>query len=343
MKRLLFYFFLILALSSCVTSNILLDVQRPADITVSQDIQNVVVINRSRPSEENLAGNIIEGIISGEGIGYDREGADYCVEGLSDILLNSDRYILKNTRGMELKGTGTANFPPPLDKNIVKDICASYDADALLVLETFDSDSRIQLGKPFTRNKKVKGKKVKELRYPATLIMEIQSGWRIYEAQNQTIVDENRFLEVKEFKSYGVSSDQAIRRLPSKSIAIKESGIFAGRKYGKRISPTWVKVNRAYFIGKNESLKLAHSHVKNKDWDSAIKIWKDLLDNPDQKTSRRSAYNMAVASEFKGGLDIAIEWAIKSQKLGEKKASRYINLLHIRKKNKKKLKQQLNN
>ena len=84
-------------------------------------------------------------------------------------------------------------------------------------------------------------------------------------------------------------------------------------------------------------------HQMNKDWDSAIKIWKDLLDNPDQKTSRRSAYNMAIASEVKGGIDTAIEWAVRSEKLGEKKASRYIKLLHIRKKNKKKLKQQLSN
>ena len=67
-------------LSSCVTSSVILDVQRPADITVSQDIQNVVIVNRSRPSKENLTGNIVEGLISGEGIGHDRNGAEYCME-----------------------------------------------------------------------------------------------------------------------------------------------------------------------------------------------------------------------------------------------------------------------
>ena len=53
--------------------------QRPADITVSQDIQNVVIVNRSRPSKENLTGKIVEGLISGEGIGHDRNGAEYCM------------------------------------------------------------------------------------------------------------------------------------------------------------------------------------------------------------------------------------------------------------------------
>ena len=42
-------------------------------------------MNRSRPSKDNLAGNIVEGLISGEGIGYDRKGAEYCVEGLASI------------------------------------------------------------------------------------------------------------------------------------------------------------------------------------------------------------------------------------------------------------------
>tara|TARA_B110000196_G_scaffold60158_1_gene50113 strand:+ start:497 stop:655 length:159 start_codon:yes stop_codon:yes gene_type:complete len=52
---------------------------------------------------------------------------------------------------------------------------------------------------------------------------------------------------------------------------------------------------------------------------------------------------MAIASEIKGGLDAAIEWAKKSQQLGEKKAYSYINVLHRRKMDEKKLKQQLNN
>jgi pentatricopeptide repeat protein len=343
MKKIFTGLLIISVLSSCVTSSVVLDVQRPADITVSQDIQNVVIVNRSRPSKENLTNNIVEGLISGEGIGYDRKGAEYCIEGLSNMLLKSERYTLKNTGGMELKGTGTAAFPIPLDWNEVISICGSYDGDALLVLETFDSDSRTIVGKPIARTRKRKGVKVKELRYPATLIMEIQSGWRIYDVKNRNIVDENRFTEVKEFKAYGSSHDDAIRHLLSKSSAIKESGIFAGQQYGFRISPMWVKVRRTYFTGKHDDLKMAKSYVKHGDWDAAIEIWKDLVNNSDKKIARRSTYNMAIASEIKGGLDTAIEWAHKAKKLGEKKAHNYINVLHIRKMNEEKLKQQLNN
>jgi hypothetical protein len=51
---------------------------------------------------------------------------------------------------------------------------------------------------------------------------------------------------------------------------------------------------------------------------------------------------MAIASEIKGGLDAAIEWAKKAKNLGEKKAYNYINVLNRRKIDKEKLKQQLN-
>ena len=343
MKGIFCGFLIIFTLSSCVTSTVVLDVQRPADITISQNIKNLVIVNRSRPSKENLVENIAEGLISGEGIGYDRRGAEYCIEGLSNMLLDSERYRLKNPGGIELKGTGTAAFPDPLDWNEVISICGSYDGDALLVLETFDSDSRIVAGDPITRTRKVKGVKIKELRYPAVLIMEIQAGWRIYDVQNKNIVDENRFTDMKEFEAYGSSHDDAIRRLPSKSRAIKESGFFAGQNYGFRISPIWVKVRRTYFSGKYDDLKLAKSYVKAGNWDLAIEIWKDLLNHPEEKIARRATYNMAIASEIKGGLDTAIEWANKARKLGEKKAHNYINLLHIRKMNEEKLKKQLNN
>ncbi|HIG32235.1 MAG TPA: tetratricopeptide repeat protein [Flavobacteriales bacterium] len=343
LKKLFFGLLIVAGLSACTTSSVLVNIQRPADITVSQDIQNVVVVNRSRPSKDNLAGNIVEGLISGEGIGADRKGAEYCVDGLVNMLTNSERFTLKNIDGIELKGTGTSAFPIPLDWNEVKSLCGSYDSDALLVLETFDSDSWIRLGAPVTRTRKVKKIKIKELRYPAILTMNVESGWRIYDVNKKQIIDENKFTEVKEFTAWGNNPEEAQLNLPSKRRAIQESGLFAGKQYGFRISPMWIKVSRTYYTGKSDDLKLAKSYVKSGDWDAAIEIWKDLVNNPDDKIARRSAYNMAIASEIKGGLDTAIEWASKSEKLGEKKAYRYINVLHIRKKNEEKLKQQLNN
>ena len=341
-KQFIFGILVIAGLSSCTTSSVLVNVQRPADITIPQDIQNVVVVNRSRPSKDNLAGNIIEGLISGEGIGVDRKGAEYCVDGLAKMLNSSERFTLKNIGGIELKGTGTSSFPIPLAWNEVKSICGSYDGDALLVLETFDSDSRTIIGAPVARTRKVKGIKVKELRYPATLIISVESGWRVYDVNKELIIDENKFTEIKEFKAWGSSPEIAQLNLPSKRIAIKKSGVYSGEQYGFRISPIWVKVNRTYYIGKHNELKNAKQYVKIGDWDTAIEIWMPLTKDEDLKTAARAAFNMALASEINGSLNIAIDWAKKAQKLGEKKAYNYINILNRRKMDQEKLKQQLN-
>jgi len=343
MKKVFLGFFLVSIFSSCITSNIAVNIQRPADITVSQDIQNVVIANRSRPSKENLTGNIVEGMISGEGIGTDRRGAESCIDGLIKMLDNSERFTLKNIDGIELKGTGTASFPIPLDWEIVQSLCAPYDADALIVLATFDSDSRSYVGNPVTRTRKKKGVKVKTLHYPAYRDITIESGWRIYDLKNKKIVDENKFAEYKQFSAWAKSPEAALLSLLSQGSAIRESGLVAGRQYGFRISPMWIKVRRTYFTGKHDDLKLAKKYIKKGDWDSAITIWKDLVNSTNKKIARRSAYNMAIASEIKDGLDAAIEWAKKAQNLGEKKAHNYINVLNRRKIDKEKLKQQLNN
>ena len=342
MKKIVVGFFLVSVFSSCITSNVVVNIQRPADITVSQDIQNIVIANRSRPSKENLTGNIVEGIISGEGIGTDRRGAESCIDGLINMLGNSERFTLKNTDGIELKGTGTASFPIPLEWDIVQSLCDPYDADALIVLATFDSDSRSYVGNPVTRTRKKKGVKVKTLRYPAYREITIESGWRIYDLKNKRIVDENKFTEHKEFSAWADSPKAAQISLLSQGSAIRESGVFAGTQYGFRISPIWTKARRTYFTGKHDDLKLAKKYVKRGDWDGAISIWKDLVNSIDEKIARRSAYNMAIASEIKGGLDAAIEWAKKAKNLGEKKAYNYINVLNRRKIDKEKLKQQLN-
>jgi len=272
LNKLFFGLLIFAGLSACTTSSVLVNIQRPADITVSQDVQNVVVVNRSRPSKDNLAGNIVEGLVSGEGIGADKKGAEYCIDGLVNMLTNSERFTLKNIDGIELKGTGTSAFPISLDWNEVTSICGSYDSDALLVLETFDSDSWIRLGAPVTRTRKVKKRKIKELRYPATFTMSVESGWRIYDVNKKQIIDENKFTEIKDFTAWGNNPEEAEYNLPSKRRVIQESGLFAGEQYGFRISPIWIKVRRTYYTGKSDDLKLAKSYVKAGDWDTAIDI-----------------------------------------------------------------------
>ena len=266
-------------------------------------------------------------------------GSKYCVEGLVSILENSDRYETKNIGDLELKGTGTSSFPPPLKWKKVNKICKTYNADALIVLQTFDSDSRILFGKPTRRTVKRNGKKIVEMRHKAILEMKIVSGWRIYDNSKQIIIDENKFTELKEFSAFGSSNKEAESKLPYRGSALKESGDFAGFQYGKRISLFGYR-QEEFYSGKEERLKKASKNVKSNQWDDAINIWKDMA-NINDKIASKAAYNI-LASEIKGYLDAAIDWA-KAKALGDKRANSYISILNKRKQDQIKLNKQLNN
>ena len=90
-------------------------------------------------------------------------------------------------------------------------------------------------------------------------------------------------------------------------------------------------------------MKLAKNYVKRGDWDKAIKIWKSATDDEDYKVVRKAYYNLALASEIKGKLDTAIDYAEKAEQMGEKRATSYISTLKKRQRDEKRLQEQLNN
>jgi len=63
----------------------------------------------------------------------------------------------------------------------------------------------------------------------------------------------------------------------------------------------------------------------------------------DLKTARRAYFNLALASEIKGSLQTAVDYAKKSEQMGEKQASSYIITLKKRIRDEERLKEQLNN
>ena len=190
----------------------------------------------------------------------DKKGSEYCIMGLTQMLLIQKDMVFRGGGDLNLKGT-ELHISRFIRLGKVKKICDTYEADPI-VLSTFDSDSRTFEGKKIVKTKTVKKEaKIKEVKYPVTLVMEIESGWRIYDVTTKKIVDVNKFTEVKEYVEWGSSYDESDKS-PSKRQALKSSGMFAGEQYGFRITPVWVKQNRLYFIGKSEELKLAKNYVK---------------------------------------------------------------------------------
>lgn len=320
---------------SCSVSSVPIEILIPAEINITKQIKHLGIVNRTIPARNRKLVNFLEGFISGESILADRIGAENCIAGLAEKLNTSPRFSAVIIKGEMFRGTGTRNFPPQLRWREVAEICRKYRVDALISLETFDSDIHFDVKKKW-RTKKIKTKdsgkkKIKVPKFYAYLEIDVNSGWRIYDPSAKVIVDMNIFRDRKNWTDSGDSREEAVDGLPGKREAINVSGYNSGIQYGVRISPTWVNVSRDFYVKGDPDLKNAKKYVRAGQWDNAIGIWERVVENENPKIAGRAAYNLAFAYEIKGDFNKAYRWAKKSYfEFKNKKAGRYMAAIRER-------------
>lgn len=343
MKQSLLLLITISTLASC-TSSINLQVLKPADVTLPGEIEKFTLVNRTKPDKKNQAWNIIEGVFTGEGVYADREGADNCLSGLMEIMQRTPRYNI-NQASIEFKGSGTEAFATPLTWTEVENLCKANSSEALIVLEAFDSDSRLTHDSKPIQIKNAEGVAITVTEFYSHAQMEVKSGWRIYYPKEKQIIDQHRFSDFLTFDSKGTTPENAAAALPNKRECIKRTGVHAGAAYGYRISPQWIYVSRYFFTRGNDNMKYAGKKARKiNDWKGAMEFWKKEALNSDKKIAWHASYNMAVGCEREGNLDLALEWAKKSYSIGQKSAAaQYVNILNDRIAEKKKLDEQMKN
>ncbi len=298
--------------SSCKTSSLMIDVLKPAQINLPQEIQTVAIVNRSLPEKDSEVNNLVEGMLTGEALLADRFGSKSCLRGFVDNMLSSPRLKVV-VPDVSLKGTGTDKMPAHLDWKEVDDICRNSGADALVSLETFDSNTE---GRLFSLLNRTPGK---------NLTVKVQSGWRIYEPNGQRILDENIYTDYFDWdrpdEDGGIDKQEVVER----------AGYFAGSSYAARVSPSWMTVSRMYFKKGNDDFKEAKRLVRMGMFDEATRLWEKYTDQRDHKIAGYACYNMALASEMKGDLQTALDWATKAYREHRiKQAAQYMNVLNYR-------------
>ena len=329
-----FFLGICLLMSSCMTSTSL-QVLQPAAFALPDYVETIATVNRTRPA--NKVGNVIEGIFTGETFGQDKSGARRTHEGLTDALTRTPRFNVKFT-GIEMVGKGSYAFPEPLPWRTVDSICDQYGANALAVVEKFDSNTGYNTNKTNRESKDKDGKVTRWVEYNTTMRTTVKLGWRLYDPKSRTLLDEFEVRETLDWDGNGRSEAQAKRDLPHQVEAVNAVSYAAGQKYGMRIAPTWIQVSRSYYSKAKGSDQLesdmreAARLARVDRWDDAALIWIRIAaqkDNP--KAAGRAAYNLALASEWKGQLELADEWASRSYtEFGNKQAKSYINTLQRR-------------
>ncbi|MFN5877749.1 MAG: DUF6340 family protein, partial [Flavobacteriales bacterium] len=128
---------LMLIISCGGTRNMQVEVMRPAQITITQEIKSIALLNRSVPTAKTGA----EAILTGETPVQDKELSEECLRGLSDLLNTSNRFVVKRCEGtMNASDEKSLQFGAPLDWSIIDSLCNKYGVEGILVLEYFDTD-----------------------------------------------------------------------------------------------------------------------------------------------------------------------------------------------------------
>lgn len=321
---------ILITFSACKTTSVYIEVLKPADINIPGKHENITVVNRSLPSKGNKGGNFIEGMFSGEGIHQDRNASDNCINRFSITINEAPKYVSTVNKDFDLRGTGTKQWPLPLDWDTVQKLASLYNSDLIIVLETFDSDSRYSSN---TKNvtSTIDGQKVNRTKYIERLDVFIDAGWRIYYPANKIVLDQQNFRDFKtwEYDDYDIGS--ARRKLPTKRNAVDQAGDYAGFMYAKRISPTWATEPRTIFKTKDPQMKAAVKYVNHRNWKDAYTIWDNLKSDADNKISTYALHNMAVYYEVNNDINLAIKFANDAyKKYNNNHTAKYINVLTYR-------------
>ncbi len=335
MKTLFPLLFLVFTLGSCMRSTTL-QVLQPAQLTVPEHINTVAVVDRSKPSNGWL--NALEGLFTGEAIGQDRRSRLEAVSGLTDALTRTPRFQVKNT-GIEMSGSKAGgNMPRPLDWSEIEQICKDYNTDAVVAIESFDSDNSTSATKQLTKRKDKNGKEYTDITYNSRQRTSVRIGWRTYDPKKKIIFDEYVTDDYLERTGSGNTERRALDNLPSQVSVTRDVAFNVGIEYGARIAPLYVNVSRSYYSkakGYKTLMKEAARHFESRKMDQATSIWKKVIalsaTSSNKKAAGRAAYNMAVASEVNGNLDIALEWAQRAwTDYGNKQAREYVHTIKQR-------------
>ena len=295
----------------------------PPEKVLPKEIRSIAVVNRSLTSEEDEGGKVLEAIATGEIAGSDRLASDECIKGVYDAITGMEQAELVIPARLRMEGTGTRELPELLEWDVVEKICEEEGADALLVLENFDSNTDLLLSEATGQVSAILSTGKPRVPGPREVKVHVVSYWRLYDPEARNIVDQYHHDSYMAFHtSNGLLPPDA---LPSAAYE-------AGSSYIQRYLPSFYKVRRKLYkrtggSGKHP-FKAGYRRAEMANWEGAMELWIDLTEHPRRKTAGRACLNMGVASEVLGRPAEARQWAQKSYELYKDKLGRdYVKIL----------------
>ncbi len=327
---------------SCAgTRDMQVEVQRPALITINKDIQSISILNRSVPTAP--AG--IENIVTGERPLQDKELSEECIRGLEQTLITSPRFKVKRCAAtMNAADPKSLSIGAPMDWALIDSICKADSTEAVLVLEFFDTDFSI-LNPGATAANAIGG-----LVNGTSSTVQVQgtakafAGFRVYYPKTKSILYEDNFDFKKHWSQTSTNPADAIAKMIKKNAALIDVSYATGYEFAMNIVPLYFWEHRDMYKGKKGLSVIGERQALAKDWEGAIKTWKEIYETERKPKKRaKAAFNIALGYEVMGDLNQAQIWVQRAYVEGGKStALNYSNIIDYRLREQDKLKEQTN-
>jgi hypothetical protein len=308
---------LLFLLQSCYTTRVLnIEVAEPAKITVDEDLQSILLLSRNFPPDYmkkerdrfKFNGKYIQ-----DKVNLDSVFAVQSLKYLGGLLQDGERFQIENPDSILYIKSPFYEFKKPLDSDIVKKICSEQEVDGILVVEDAYIKEDIVYDYFIGEVYKLIG-----ARYDIHYKLYHKNGIRYFEKNyvDTLIFEYNAYYDTKEnssdFEAYAQPLLDDGTGYFNRWTLMDECAFEGATQFNQHISPWWQTEERFYFYNNNKHIKAGAEYAAQNNWVNAAGEWKKAIEHKSSSTRGMAMFNLALASEMNGNIDVAIHWARKS-------------------------------
>ncbi len=285
-----------------------LDVLRPAKVTFSPEVKNVLIVNNSvvQPADFGHKTELIREKTRNVSVRTDSL-ALFALASLTEELRNREFFSDVALKEKSMNKSADFFFVKEISHDSVKALSKRYKVDAVISLNRIKVTDRIT--EYYIES---------ERSYLAELNAVYETQWSIHlPSDNKYTVATFRDTVFWESESY--QRKKAIDGLPKREDALVDGALYAGQSTAKKLIPNWEKTDRYFFLTGNKYMKHAMDSVYVKNWQSAMENWQKITQKAySNMLKAKASYNAAIAAEIMGDIDKAIDLTSRSLDYFEK-------------------------
>lgn len=298
----------ILFYTGCTSvKTVVLNVQKPAEITLPKSIESVGIVNNAVPQPPNFGHNVLK--YSAKGVKSPEEvtvRSDSNAILLTEVLFEelSDMNYFKNVSLYEYSLREDLKFQENhrIDSLDIMELAQIMNVDAIISLDRFLS-ATVSHSQPISYDT--------ENRF---LDLNVDAVFRIYSKDGNIISPplyfrDSLYWEDVRSDGYLLTFDS----IPNREDAVNAGIIYTAEKIARSLTPQWEEEYRTYY----GDVKEANKEVESDNWQQALNLWTDAYETEQKniKKKARLAGNIALAHETSDNLKEALKWADIAVKL----------------------------